>query len=165
MTDIQAETKKRNWKSLPGECKMIFTAFSRQQIIHRSKVWKQHWDIEEPTVVKCMAKDLRECLTYYDFPNEHWKSIRTTNALEHNFREVRRRTRPLGGTFVNPASADRIYHNLRTSKQQLEKSPGRFYTKLLTLPELVIYRLCSTGVRFVDCLMESIIEPCNRCPK
>jgi putative transposase len=112
MTNVQAKAKKRNRKALMGECKMIFAAPSRHQAIRRFKTWKQHWDIEEPAAVKCLAKDLRECLSYYDFPQQHWKSIRTTNVLERSFREVRRRTRPMGGTFVNPASADRIYHNV-----------------------------------------------------
>jgi transposase-like protein len=112
MTNIQAKTKKRNRKALMGECKTIFAAPSRHQAIARFKAWRRRWEIEEPAAVKCLAKDLRECLSYYDFPKEHWKSIRTTNVLERSFREVRRRTRPMGGTFVNPASADRIYHNV-----------------------------------------------------
>jgi len=112
MTNIQAKTKKRNRKALMGECKMIFAASSRHQAVQRFKAWKSHWEIEEPAALKCLAQDLRDCLTYYHFPKEHWKSIRTTNVLERSFREVRRRTRPMGGTFVNPASADRIYHNV-----------------------------------------------------
>jgi putative transposase len=112
MNNIQGRTKKRNRRALMGECKMIFAAPSRREAIHRFKTWKNHWEIEEPAAVKCLAKDLRECLTYYDLPEEHWKRIRTTNILERSFREVRRRTRPMGGTFVNPASADRIYHNV-----------------------------------------------------
>jgi len=112
MTNVQAKTKKRNRKALMGQCKLIFAAPTRGEAIRRFKTWKKTWEIEEPAAVKCLMKDLRECLTYYDFPQEHWKSIRTTNVLERSFREVRRRTRPMGGTFVNPASADRIYHNV-----------------------------------------------------
>jgi putative transposase len=112
MTNVQAKAKKRNRKALMGQCKMIFAAPTRGEAIHRFKKWKNQWDVEEPAAVKCLAKDLRECLSYHDFPKEHWKSIRTTNILERSFREVRRRTRPMGGTFVNPASADRIYHNV-----------------------------------------------------
>ncbi len=57
--------------------------------------WKQHWGIEELTSVKCLTGDLRECLTYHDFPKEHWKLIRTADALERSFRELRRRARPM----------------------------------------------------------------------
>jgi putative transposase len=112
INNIQGKTKKRNRKALIGECKLIFAAPSRREAIHRFKIWKSHWEIEEPSSVRCLAKDLRECLVYYDYPKELWTKIRTTNILERSFREVRRRTRPMGGTFVNPASAERIYHNV-----------------------------------------------------
>jgi putative transposase len=112
INNVQGKTKKRNRKALMGECKLIFAAPSRREAIHRFKIWQNHWETEEPSAVRCLAKDLRECLVYYDFPKELWTKIRTTNILERSFREIRRRTRPMGGTFVNPASAERIYHNV-----------------------------------------------------
>lgn len=112
MTNVMAKAKKRNRRSVIGGCKNIFAAPSRTEAIHRFRSWKKHWDIEEPASVRCLAKDLRECLAYYEFDQKYWRSIRTTNVLERSFREVRRRTRPMGGTFVNPESADRIYHNV-----------------------------------------------------
>jgi transposase-like protein len=37
-----------------------------------------------------------ETLSYYAFPSEHWRSLRTNNPLERILREVRRRTRVVG---------------------------------------------------------------------
>ena len=37
-----------------------------------------------------------ETLSYYDFPPEHWRSIRTNNPMERLNREIRRRTRVVG---------------------------------------------------------------------
>lgn len=37
-----------------------------------------------------------ETLSYYEFPAEHWRSIRTNNPLERIIREIRRRTRVVG---------------------------------------------------------------------
>ena len=37
-----------------------------------------------------------ETLSYYDFPPEHWRSIRTNNPMERINREIRRRTRVVG---------------------------------------------------------------------
>lgn len=45
-----------------------------------------------------------ETLTYTRFPMEHWKRIRTNNAIERLNREVRRRTRVVG-TFPDGKSA------------------------------------------------------------
>lgn len=37
-----------------------------------------------------------ETLSYYSFPSEHWRSIRTNNPMERINREIRRRTRVVG---------------------------------------------------------------------
>ena len=37
-----------------------------------------------------------ETLTYYEFPTNHWRQLRTNNALERIIREIRRRTRVVG---------------------------------------------------------------------
>jgi putative transposase len=37
-----------------------------------------------------------ETLTYYAFPSEHWRNVRTNNPLERVMREIRRRTRVVG---------------------------------------------------------------------
>ena len=45
-----------------------------------------------------------ETFTYYGFPVEHWKRIRTNNGLERIMKEIRRRTRVIG-SFPDGESA------------------------------------------------------------
>src|SRR6516165_1770315 len=57
---------------------------------------------------------VEESLTYYAFPEEHWRRIRTNNPLERILREIRRRTRvvgafPDGQSALNLAAA-RLRH-------------------------------------------------------
>lgn len=61
-----------------------------------------------PNAVACLRDDLDELLTCFRYtsPDER-KRVRTTNAIERRFREVRRRTRPMG-TFQDKTSMDRI---------------------------------------------------------
>ncbi len=40
----------------------------------------------------CLAKDRDALLTFYDFPAEHWKHLRTTNPIESTFATERQRT-------------------------------------------------------------------------
>ena len=47
---------------------------------------------------------VEETLTYYAFPEEHWRRIRTNNPLERILREIRRRTR-VAGAFPDGQSA------------------------------------------------------------
>jgi len=59
---------------------------------------------EFPTACEVLAKHLEECLTFYRFPERHWKHIRTSNVIERYFKEVKRRTRVVG-RFPNETSA------------------------------------------------------------
>ena len=43
-----------------------------------------------------IKKGLEETLTYYAFPSEHWRQIRTNNPRERVLKEARRRTKVVG---------------------------------------------------------------------
>ena len=45
---------------------------------------------------KIVKQGAGETLSYYAFPSQHWRSLRTNNPLERLMREIRRRTRVVG---------------------------------------------------------------------
>ena len=45
---------------------------------------------------KIVQDGYKETLSYFHFPSEHWKRLRTNNALERLNREIRRRTKVVG---------------------------------------------------------------------
>ncbi len=45
---------------------------------------------------KIVEEGAHETLSYYAFPSQHWRSLRTNNPLERLMREIRRRTRVVG---------------------------------------------------------------------
>ena len=51
-----------------------------------------------------VAEGCAETLSYFSFPSEHWRSIRTNNPLERIIKEIRRRTRVVG-SFPDGQSA------------------------------------------------------------
>lgn len=51
-----------------------------------------------PKACECLAKDREELLTFYDFPAEHWKHLRTTNPIESVFATVRLRHKRTKGS-------------------------------------------------------------------
>ena len=59
---------------------------------------------EFPSAAETLTKHLEECLTFYRFPERHWKHIRTSNVIERAFKEVKRRTKVIG-RFPNETSA------------------------------------------------------------
>ena len=52
-----------------------------------------------PKAAECLQKDREALLTFYDFPAEHWKHIRTTNPIESTFSTVRLRTDKVRSCF------------------------------------------------------------------
>lgn len=48
-----------------------------------------------PEAMKCLERDLEECLTVLKFPFAHHRQIRTTNLLERLFGEGKRRTKTI----------------------------------------------------------------------
>jgi putative transposase len=59
----------------------------------------QVYGAKYPKAAQCLEKDRDALLTFYDFPAEHWRHIRTTNPIESTFATVRLRTAKVGGCF------------------------------------------------------------------
>lgn len=74
----------------------------------------QRWESLYPKAVECLMDDEEELLTFFQVKQRPWWSkIRTTNAIERRFREVRRRTRPMG-VFSDRTSMARILYAVFT---------------------------------------------------
>jgi len=52
--------------------------------------------IKLSNAAKIVEEGAKETLSYYAFPSQHWRSLRTNNPLERLMREIRRRTRVVG---------------------------------------------------------------------
>ena len=86
------------------------------------------WRKAYPRALACLKKDFDQLLSFYQIKNSVlWCRLRTTNLIERTFREVRRRTRPMG-VMANTQSLQRIvfavFHHLNQnwSQSPLEKS-------------------------------------------
>ena len=96
----------------------------------------RRWNQIYPKAVDCLCVDEEELMSFFRIKDSSWWSrIRTTNAIERRFREVRRRARPMG-VFSDRTSMERIlyavfsYENLRQGVATLFFSGDK---KLLTL--------------------------------
>lgn len=70
-----------------------------------------------PKTVACPVKDRDELLTSYDFPAQHWQSIRTSNPIESAFATIRHRTKRTKGCL----SRDGMLHMMFKLGQYAEK--------------------------------------------
>ena len=86
------------------ELKAIFYQDSRQQANQLAAAFCEKYAQSYPTAVACLKRDLDACLTFYDFPKAHWRTIRTSNVIERLFDEVKRRSRKMAAAFRNETS-------------------------------------------------------------
>lgn len=93
--------------------KSIYQADTRREAVMRFRQWAGRWRVDQPRAVRCLEADLDQLLNFLDCPQAHWRKVRTTNAIERAFREIRRRTRPMS-CFQNGASVDRIIYGVIT---------------------------------------------------
>jgi transposase-like protein len=70
-----------------------------------------------PKATLCLQKDRTELLAFYDFPAQHWQSIRTTNPIESTFGTIRHRTKRSKGCL----SRDGMLHMMFKLGQCAEK--------------------------------------------
>jgi putative transposase len=91
------------------QAKTIYQAPTKRAAMRQFHQWERRWHATAPKAVACLRVDLDELLTVFDFPEAQRVKLRTTNVIERCFREVRRRTRPIG-CFTNAASCDRIIY-------------------------------------------------------
>jgi len=115
----QAETKKQAEK-----------AFDRFIEIYEPKY---------PKAALCLHKDREELMAFFDFPAQHWQSIRTSNPIESTFATIRHRTKRSKGCLTR----DGMLHMMFKLGQCAEKKWRRlrgfdFLAKVVT------------GIRFKD---------------
>lgn len=129
LRNVAGKVKRRNEEECVGEAKGIYQAETRQEAAERYWAWASRWREEEPKAVQCLEKDLDPLLAFLKCPKEHWKKVRTTNAIERAFREVRRRTRPMS-CFQNDESVERIiYGVISRLNEHWKKNPLKKFTQ------------------------------------
>ncbi len=104
---------KRYQEECHNEATKIYLANGKQEALVLFKSWRRHWLGRCPKAVQCLEKDIDNLLSFFDLPRKHWVKIRTTNVIERQFKEVRRRTNVFS-CFSNIASCDRIIYAIFT---------------------------------------------------
>jgi putative transposase len=104
----------------------ISNAADRTEARARARAFVDRWGQRFPAAVRCLWMDIDELLSFFVFDDAAWrKAARTTNAIERRFREVRRRTRPMG-VMANLASVERILFAIFSHENQKQGTTTPF---------------------------------------
>jgi transposase-like protein len=97
------------------------------------------YEAKYPKATECLLKDRDVLLTFYDFPAEHWKHLRTTNPIESMFGTVRLRTTKTRGMLTRETMLTMVFKLAMSAQKRFQRlnRPER-------LGELI------QGIKFVD---------------
>jgi transposase-like protein len=74
------------------QLKQMYHAPTRDENLLLMKVFADTYGREYPRGVECLLKDQKALLAFYNYPQPHWISIKTTNPIESVFATVKLRT-------------------------------------------------------------------------
>lgn len=103
----------------------------------------ESYGVKYDKAVAKLVKDREALLTFYDYPAEHWKHIRTSNPIESTFATVRHRTKRTKGCLSRRTGLAMAFKLMMSAQGKWRKLDGQN-----RLPEII------QGVEFRDGLRQ-----------
>lgn len=129
MENVLSYIPQKKQEDLKPELRAIFYQDSREQADQVVAAFCEKYRPTYPTAIACLQRDLEACLTFYNFPKQHWRSIRTNNAIERMFLEVKKRSKKMAAAFRNENSCLLLFYAVtRTLKFRRIRMPDGFPT-------------------------------------
>jgi putative transposase len=116
--NVITKTKFKNKRELANDLKAVFNQETKEQSQLQAKIFCKKWYLIEPTAVEIFRKGFDDCLTYFQFPKDQWHQVRTTNILEREFRELRRRIKVFDNSFNSQSSTENYANTIFTNLNQ-----------------------------------------------
>ena len=91
MLNVMDAVSKKEQGTVKKHLSAMMYAESRQEALKERKKFEQAFR-HNPKAIKTVVENWERLTTYYDFPREHWKHLRTSNVVESPFSRVRLRT-------------------------------------------------------------------------
>ena len=122
----------------------IWQAETRKDAEKAFDLFVATYEPKYPKAAACLEKDRTELLAFYDFPAQHWQSLRTTNPIESTFGTIRHRTKRSKGCLSRTGMLHMIFKLGQCAEKNWRKLRGfRYMGKVIE------------GVRFKDGIEES----------
>ena len=96
----------------------IWQADTRGNAEKAFELFVKTYEAKYPKATLCLQRDQEELLAFYDFPAQHWQSLRTSNPIESTFGTIRHRTKRSRGCL----SRDGMLHMIFKLGQCAEKN-------------------------------------------
>ena len=104
-----------------GHLHDIWMAETRAEADKAFDFFVEAYGVKYDKAVERLVKDRERLLSFYDFPAEHWKHIRTTNPIESTFATVRLRTAKVRNCFSSQTVVTMAFQLCRCAEKRWQK--------------------------------------------
>lgn len=104
MENVLGYIPEKHHERIRPELKAIFYQPNREKANQELAAFIARYEPVYPSAIECLKRDQEACLTFYSFPEKHWRYIRTTNIIERLFGEVKKRSHKMCAAFRNEDS-------------------------------------------------------------
>jgi transposase-like protein len=115
-------------KRLQGKAKRILrdamNAETKDEASEHIDTFEATFSPKYEKAVKCLTKDRDSMLTFFDFPAEHWKHLRTSNPIESAFSTVRLRQRVTKGAGTRTKALTMAFKLLDMAQKRWRRLNG-----------------------------------------
>ena len=110
MDNVLSQIPDKQREGMRLEVRTIFYQKSRTQADQIAAAFVEKYQTIYPSAIAYLQRDWETCLTFYTFPELHWKSNRTTNIIERTFEEVKKRGKKMAAGFRNEGSCLLLFY-------------------------------------------------------
>ena len=110
MDNVLSHIPEKQREVVRVELRSIFYQKSRAHADQVAAAFSEKYRTLYPSAIACLERDWEACLTFYAFPELHWKTIRTTNIIERTFEEVKKRSKKMAAAFRNEGSCMLLFY-------------------------------------------------------
>jgi len=117
----------------------IWQAETRKDAVKAFDLFIKIYEPKYPKAALCLQKDREDLMAFFDFPAQHWQSIRTSNPIESAFATIRHRTKRSKGCLSRDGMLHMMFKLGQCAEENWRKLRGFDY-----LAKVI------TGVTFTD---------------
>jgi transposase-like protein len=108
MRELMNKAAWQDRAELARDLKAIYVSEEKEQCLATAAAVAAKWERRLPKMTKALSEGVEDTLAVLELPREHRRRLRTTNMLERQNREFRKRTRKVS-IFPNEGSTMRLY--------------------------------------------------------
>ena len=123
MRNILAKVPRLMQATMKKLVQQVFLAPTHAKARQRGRDLITKFKDRYPAAMDCLERDLEECLTYWRFPEEHHRRLRTTNRIERLNGETRRRTKVIPRFPTERSCLSLLYASLITASKHWRGIP------------------------------------------